>query len=101
MMDPLPARDSFEDLGDLVRGLGRREHRNMPSDDLLGFIAEDSLRAPVPTPDDAVQILADDGVVRRFDNGGQALPKFGSVSLSGDVMVVSERAQFAGIGAQL
>ena len=40
-------------------------------DRLGGGVAEHPLRGPVPRRDDAVQILADDGVVGRFDNFGE------------------------------
>ena len=40
-------------------------------DRLRGGVAEHPLRRPVPGRDDAVQILADDGVVGRFNDPGE------------------------------
>ena len=43
------------------------------ADDLLGRVAEQALRALVPAHDGAVETLADDGVVRGFDDGREVL----------------------------
>jgi hypothetical protein len=40
------------------------------ADDLVGGVAEEVCRAGVPGGDDAVRGGADDGVVRRLDEGG-------------------------------
>jgi hypothetical protein len=42
----------------------RNQHRNGLADGFLGRVAEQTLRAFVPTGDNAVEVYADDGVVR-------------------------------------
>ena len=39
------------------------------ADDLLGGVAVEPLRTLVPTDDDAVEVLADDGIVGRLHDG--------------------------------
>ena len=38
------------------------------ADDFLGAVSEDALSAAIPGGDDALQRLADDGIIRRLDN---------------------------------
>ena len=45
----------------------------MLADDLLGRVAEDPLGPPVPARDDAVEVLRDDDVVGRLDDGREPL----------------------------
>jgi hypothetical protein len=49
------------------------QHRDRLADGLLLEIAEQPLRALVPGADHAVEVLADDGVVGRFDDRGKAM----------------------------
>src|SRR5215813_6576692 len=49
----------------------RNEHRNGPADGFLGRVAEQALRAFVPTGDNAVEVYADNCVVRGIDNRSQ------------------------------
>ncbi len=49
------------------------EHANGTADRLIGAIAEHAFRGLVPRGDDAVQILADDGIVGRLDDRGQPI----------------------------
>jgi hypothetical protein len=52
---------------------GRDEPEDGLADDLFGFIPEDAPGATVPGGDDAVQIFADYGVIRRGDDGGKKI----------------------------
>jgi hypothetical protein len=42
------------------------------ANDFFCLVTKDPFRALVPVGDDAIQILGDDGIVRRLDNGGQS-----------------------------
>src|SRR5215510_407509 len=65
------APDAFQNTRLLIRAIRRYQNHDGLTDGLFSRIAEQLLRAFVPTHDDAVQVLADDGVVRRFDDGRQ------------------------------
>lgn len=41
------------------------------TDGFRGGVAKDGFRPPIPASDDAIEILADDAVVRRFNDGRQ------------------------------
>jgi hypothetical protein len=71
--DPLAPTDALEDAGNLVALHGRHKEADVTADGLLGGIAEDPLGPGVPARDGAVERLADDRVVGRFDDGGQAI----------------------------
>ena len=71
VFDPLPGLQGGDDLvlfGDAVR---RNDQGDVTPDGLLGRVAEQPLGGGVPALDDAVQRLADDGVVRRLDDRRQ------------------------------
>ena len=63
MIDALSPRDSFQDVRNLIDDFRGCKRGDMLSDDLVFLVSEDPLSTPVPGQDDAVQILADDGVV--------------------------------------
>src|SRR5271166_3565508 len=73
MLDAFSASDTFENLWLLILPVQRHQNRNRFADDLFGYVAEDSLRALIPTRDDAIKVLADDCVVTGLYNGGNAL----------------------------
>src|SRR4029434_6024817 len=54
-----------------VLAVRRNEHRNGLADGFLGRVAEQTLRAFIPTGDNAVEVFANDGVVRGIDNRSQ------------------------------
>ena len=66
--DHLAAFHPPEDLGFLVFALGRNEDRDRLPDHLRRGVAEHPLRAFVPGGDDALERLADDRVVGKFDH---------------------------------
>src|SRR5437763_93980 len=55
----------------LVPAFGRNQHVHGLAARLFSGVAKQSLRAGVPGLDHAVQILADDRVIRGFDDGNQ------------------------------
>ena len=85
VVDLLAAADPVQDLRHVLDELGRHEHRDVPADDLLGRVAEDSLGPPVPARDDAVERLRDDDVVGRLDDGREPLVQQLGLPLLGDV----------------
>jgi hypothetical protein len=48
--------------------LRRDENGNRLADYLFGLVSEQLLRPVVPRCDDAVQVFADDGIVRKLDD---------------------------------
>ena len=81
----LAAADPAENLRHVLDQLGRHEHRDVLADDLLGRVAEDSLGPLVPARDDAVEVLRDDDVVGRLDDGREPLVQQLGPPLLGDV----------------
>ena len=73
MFDAFTPADAGEDLGLFVEPLGGNEDGDRPADDLLGSIAEHPLGPPVPTGDDAVEVLRKDRVLSRVYNGREFL----------------------------
>src|SRR5690606_36529349 len=71
VVDALPATYLGEDARLLRLAVRRQQDGDRPADHLVGAIAEQALGALVPTHDDAVEILADDGVVGGFNNLGE------------------------------
>ena len=69
--DRLTGADARQDHVFFGLAIGRDDHANRLADGLGGGVAEHAFGRPVPGRDDAVQILADDGVVRRFDDPGE------------------------------
>ena len=73
VVDSLAAMDLLEDRRLFVLAVGRYNDGHWPADSLFGGKAEKPLGAAVPTQDQAVGILGQDGVVRRFHNGSVVL----------------------------
>src|SRR5450759_1758712 len=71
VLDGLAASDAREEIGQLVSALGRHDDRHVAPHGLVGGIAVESFGGGVPGGDGAIQRLADDGIVGRFDDGGQ------------------------------
>src|SRR3954451_12920074 len=63
LMDPLALADPVEDAADLGAPLLRDDEVDMPPDGLFRGIAEQALCGPVPGGDNAIERLADDGIV--------------------------------------
>ena len=71
--DPLSAPQAGDDAGFLFVAIGAHQERDGLADGLFCGVAEDPLGPLVPTRDDPVEGLADDGVVRKIDHEGKAL----------------------------
>jgi hypothetical protein len=70
----LATPELFQDRRHLAGALGRDQQGDGPAHGLGRRVAVDLLRPPVPGEDDAVQVLAEDGVRGRLDDGGQPRP---------------------------
>ena len=68
MVDAPPGPQARDDLVLLAEALGRDHQRDVAADRLLGGVAEQPLGGRVPALDRAVERLADDRVVGRFDD---------------------------------
>ena len=72
MLDAPSGPDLRQHARLLRAAVGRNDRRNRTPDDLIGGIAEHALRRAVPGLDDAVEVLAGDGVLRGVDDGREA-----------------------------
>ena len=88
MIDALATfADGSRMSGLFLNTVRRNQHRDRLADRFPSRIAEQALGAPVPAGDDAVQILADDGVVRGIDNRAQQQDGSLGAFPRGDVLV--------------
>ena len=71
MVEPFARRTRFRMRGISSGRSGRGDDRDRLADDLAGAVAEDALGRFVPARDDAGERLADDRVVRQFDDRGK------------------------------
>ena len=75
MLDAFSARDAGEDVGQLEGAVMGDDGADRLADDLLGRVSIEPFGRPVPAEDDAIEILAEDGVVARVDDRSQQRPK--------------------------
>ncbi len=71
MVHPVAAADALKDVRLLILPLRGQEHSDGPANGLGGGVAKDAFCALVPTSDNAVKVLADNGVVGGIHNRGQ------------------------------
>src|SRR5205085_12648061 len=83
--DAAPGGRRREEFTDLGVEAGGGDHADVAADDRRRGVAVGLLRAQVPTRDPAVQRLADDGVVGRFDDGRELRPGLLGALEPGDV----------------
>jgi hypothetical protein len=95
MVDALAPPDAFENLGFLVFPARRNKNRNGVADNFLRRISEYSLRAAVPAFDDAIEVLAYNGIIRGLYNGGH-VPR----RVQGQQRLISRCRKGAQIGHQ-
>src|SRR5882757_3087535 len=76
MFDTLTAAEVSQYLRFLLQTVLRNQDRDRLADGVFGRVAEQPLRAFVPTRDDAVEVLTDDGVFARLHDRGQSLRDF-------------------------
>ena len=68
MLDPLAGLQAGDDPIFLGDAFGRDDQRDVAADRLVGRVAEETLGGGVPALNDAVERLADDRVIRGFDD---------------------------------
>ena len=71
VLDSLTLADAAKDLRFLVMTLWWDDSEKGRANHLFGSIAKETLCPLVPASDDAVEILADNGVVGALDDGGK------------------------------
>ena len=79
--------------------------RNQPPDggthDFGGAVAEKLFRPAIPTGDEAVQIFADDGILRKLDNRRQPGTSFLRTPALGDVQQGSQEVIYRAVGVTM
>ena len=85
MIYALAPLEAVQNLRLFVAPVRGNQHGDGPPDRFLGRVAEQPLRAFVPTGDDAVEVFADDRVVGGIDNGRQQRSSLLAVLAFGDV----------------
>src|SRR5580700_318796 len=85
VIEAVAAPDALDDPRLLVLQLLRNQDGDRLADDVFGGVAEQALGGAVPADDDAVEVLADDGVAGRFDDTGKLLARLHGAALLGDV----------------
>jgi hypothetical protein len=81
MIDLPTSPDLFENDSFLAQPLLRDQHCYRLTDRFVSRVAEDTFRALIPTQNNTIEVLADDRIVSRLDNGGQELRQLGSLTL--------------------
>ncbi len=85
LFDTFSAGDPREDTGHFVVLFGAGDHRRGAADNLVCRVAENPLSASVPAGKHSGEILADDGVLRRFHDGCKPARHLFSASPFGDI----------------
>ena len=70
-INAVASAEALKNCGFFVLAIRGNENRIRLADDFLGRIAKNALRAAIPTPYPAIEILADDCVVACFDDSGE------------------------------
>src|SRR5689334_15948683 len=81
MIDPLSPFEARENSRDLVEAFRSGDCGDVLPHNLFRRIAEDAFSPTVPAPNDPIQVFADDGIVRRLNDGGQPFLQFRGPSL--------------------
>lgn len=76
MVYPFTPLKPLQDFWLFIQAIGRKQNGDRPSDHFLGRVSEDSFRRLVPAMHDAIEIFADDSVIRRSDDGGKQRLRF-------------------------
>ncbi len=71
MLDAITAPDTLENYVLLILALPWNQDGHRFADGFFGQIAKEPLRAPVPTRDDAIEVLAYYCVITELDNGSE------------------------------
>src|SRR6266567_2309953 len=77
--------DILQDAGLLLWSIRREQRCDWAAQHLGGSVAEHALGAGIPTDDNTLKVLPDDGVIGGLDDGGQERPNLLSHLAFGDV----------------
>ena len=86
----ISVRFLLDDAGLFMFPFGRDERPDRFSDDLFRLVTKETFGGGVPARDDPVQVLADNGVIGRFDDRRQAPACFFAARPIGDVAQVGD-----------
>ena len=82
MIDSFAAPDAGRGSPSPLLAIRWNQSHDRRADHFVGGVSEDALRTEIPTGDDTVQILSDDRIVGRGDDGRQpARSDFGQMAL--------------------
>ena len=71
VFDALAAPNALKNSWLLIVAIRWNQKANRLTDRLFSRVPKEPLRAMVPAGNDSVEVFADDGVFRRFNNSGQ------------------------------
>src|SRR6266852_5123624 len=71
MIDPLASANASTDLILLIHAIGRNDEGDVLTYGLLGGVAEEPLGGGIPSLNGPIRGLANNGILRGLDNGGQ------------------------------
>src|SRR5437879_13239304 len=71
MIDPVAGANASTDLILLIHAIGRNDEGDVLTYGLLGGVAEEPLGGGIPSLNGPIRGLANNGVLRGIDNGGQ------------------------------
>src|SRR6185295_16790897 len=100
MLETLPLAQALHDLILFGPSLGRNEHENGLAHGLLRRITKDPLRGRVPGFNPALQIFADDGVIRGLEHRREVSVRFFSSLALRDVRATADVAEEGAIGRE-
>src|SRR5262249_40364538 len=89
VLDGLAATKPIQHLRLFLETLDRRNNADGFADGFFGGVTEKLLCRTIPTGNDTIKALANNGVVRGFDNRGEALAGFLVAFTFGDVAQIS------------
>ena len=73
MINALPPSEGRENISLFVKTVWRDNQSNMLANRFFGGVSKNSLCSFVPMDDDAVEVLSDNGILRRFNDGSEAV----------------------------
>src|ERR1700748_457601 len=88
MVDAFAAPNPLQDPRLFMLTIRRNQRQDRLADDFISGVAEEPFGGCVPTGDDDVESLADDGVIGRLDDSGESVTRYFTAVAIGNVAQV-------------